>query len=91
MKKFKVGMRVTITNKLEGSATEALYKLDRIGNMLKMQGNSYIISAINLRNIIKVKCPEAKRSYSFNEEDITHYEEKLPPNEFKFNENLLDV
>jgi hypothetical protein len=90
MNEFKIGMRVTITDKLEGSKTESLHKLDRTGNMLKMQGNSYIVTSVTSR-YIKVGCPDAGRAFSFNEEDVTHYNEILPPNEFKFNENLLDV
>jgi len=90
MHEFKTGMRVTITDKLKGSKTESLHKLDRTGNMLKMQGNSYIVTSVTSR-YIKVGCPDAERAYTFNDEDISPYNEILPPNEFKFNENLLDI
>jgi len=85
------GSRVIITDKLKGSITQRLYKLDSNGNMLRMQGNCYTVDSIFSSTKVRVNCPHAGRNYVFHPDDVERYSKERDPIIFNFNPQLLEV
>ena len=84
------GTFVTITNNLVGSTTESIHHLDLQGNMLRMEGKTFPIEFVNMSSV-RIVNHTSEHTYTFSKKDISIYSEDLPPKEFKFDEQLLDI